>query len=312
MVAELLVDPYPGDFEIIVATPATSDTETAASDTETATVGPAAATDQRVITVHARDASGAVLVNAAASAASYPILSVVRQPAGDWIRLVKRAVTAMDVTGAAVVGGSAVAVGLGSAEMAISRAMNSRLGVGPRPSRVGAAKGPVDSVRMVVIQRDAFARAGGFDPAFAGAPGWEMQHRVRRLGGMVWLDPALAVRGRVPGTISELAATFFRMGVWRRRIIGAHPDTSTWRYLVPPTLVAVLVGTVLGGLAGAVLGVGWMAWLTASCLIYALGVAVGVMVAGRDLRFGGRVRMWWAVMVIHLSWGTGFLFGRPR
>jgi hypothetical protein len=128
---------------------------------------------------------------------------------------------------------------------------------------------------------------------------------------MVWLDPSLALGRRAPATARELAALFYRTGAWRRRIVAAHADTTTWRYLAPPALVALLVGAVAGGIAGGLLGVHWMWWLTAAPLVYAAAVAVAALPAGAGLRLGGRVRLWWAVMAIHLAWGAGFLVGRP-
>jgi hypothetical protein len=300
----LLADPYPGEFEILLAAPWETG-HPAAGDPLAET-----AQDPRVTVVHAKGDSKAALVNAAAFAAQFPILSQVRRGAGNWTALLKHAVAAMEVTGADVVGGASVAFGLGSAEQAISQALNSSLGVGPRPSRVGVGRGPVDSVRMVAIRREAFERAGGLVEAFAGAQDWELQHRVRRAGGMVWLDPSLALRGRTPGSVAELARVMFRAGAWRRKVVFAHTDTSTLRYWLPPILVAVLFLAVVAGVAGGVLVSPLAWWLAALPLVYALAMALGVAITARGLRFGGLVRVWWAVMAIHLSWGAGFLFGR--
>ncbi|MDR1188365.1 MAG: hypothetical protein LBK95_13075 [Bifidobacteriaceae bacterium] len=312
-VAELLAEPYPGEFEILLAAP--SEPESAPggrqADGEPGQADPLEelAADPHVAVVHAKSDAKAALINAAAFAARYPVLSQVRRGAGDWINLLKQAASAMEVTGADVVGGSSVAFGLGSSEQAISRALNSRIGVGPRPSRVGVGRGPVASVRMVAIRRDAFERVGGLNEAFAGAQDWELQHRVRRAGGMVWLDPSLALRGRSPSTSGELARTMFRIGAWRRRIITAHSDTSTWRYLMAPLLVVLLALAVVGGIAASLAGVGHAWWALTAPLAYGLAVAAGVAVASHDLRPGGKVRMWWAVIVIHLAWGLGFWFG---
>jgi hypothetical protein len=303
-VGRLLAKPYPGEFEILLAAPPNPAHPAAGDPLDDL------ASDPRVTVVHAQQGSKAALLNAAAFAAQYPVLSRVRRGAGNWVGLLRQAVAAMEVTGADVVGGSAVAFGLGSAEQAISRALNSRLGVGPRPARVGVGKGPVDSVRMVAIRRDAFERVGGLDQAFAGAQDWELQHRVRRAGGMVWLDPSLALRGRTPGSAGELARSMFRVGAWRRRIIAAHSDTSTWRYVLPPVLVAALVLALLAAGVGAVAGLAWLCWLAALPVLYGLVTALLVLANSGGLRLGGKIRMWWAVMVIHLSWGAGFLFGR--
>jgi hypothetical protein len=348
-VEDLLARPYPGEFEIVLAAPRPADQEMppgqggtgeqdGASEPDDAGdpgdsggqsgvgapadgSGPAVAADPledivaldpRISLIHIKDTSEGALVNAAAFAGRYPVLSRPWPGSGDWVELLKHATSAMSITGADVVGGAAFAVGYGSAERAISRAMNSRLGVGPRPTRVGAAKGPVDSVRMVAIRRDAFERAGGLDQSFAGAGDWELQHRVRRSGGMVWLDPSLSLRRRAPASIKDLVRVFFHTGAMRRRIIAAHTDSSTWRYVVPPVLVGALVLTLTGGLIGGAFGLKWMWLLTLTPLVYALAVLIAVMIAGSGLGVAGRVRMWWSVMAIHLSWGAGFLFGDRR
>jgi hypothetical protein len=307
LVAKLLAEPYPGDFEIIVAAALP-----ALHPSELDPLASLAEMDQRISLIHAKDDSLAALVNAAAYAARYPILSQVGPARGDWIELLRQAVLAMETTGADVVGGPVAAVGFGSAELAISRAMNSRLGVGPNRSRVGATRGVVDSVRMVAMRRSAFERVGGMRLEFVGAEDWELQHRVRRSGGMVWLDPSLILMRHPPSSTGQLAELFYRTGAVRRRITNAHPGSSTWRYLVPPVTVAGLAAAILGALLGAALGVGWMWWLLLTPVLYALAVGIGVTVAGKGLRLSGRVRMWWSVMVIHLSWGAGFLFGRRR
>ncbi|MDR2377813.1 MAG: hypothetical protein LBD70_00085 [Bifidobacteriaceae bacterium] len=306
VVEGLLADPYPGEFEILLAAPPAGGRPD--GDDPLASI----ASDPRVAVVHAKSSSKAALVNAAAFAARYAILSRVRRGGGNWVELLKRAVAAMEVTGADVVGGTWVAFGLGSAEQAISRALNSSLGVGPRPSRAGVGKGPVDSVRMVAIRRDAYERAGGLVEAFAGAQDWELQLRVRRAGGMVWLDPSLALRGRTPASAGELAKLMFRAGAWRRRVIAAHANTSTPRYLVPPALVVVLFLALAGaGAGGLLVSPGWW-WLALTPAAYGLAMALGVAATAPGLRVGGKIRMWWAVMVIHLSWGAGFLVGRGR
>jgi hypothetical protein len=298
-----LVDhPYPGEIEILLVGHDDGQAEALAE----------AVGDTRVAVVHAPHASRAARINAAAFSAKHSIVSRAIGDVHYGSRLLRRAVAAMQVTGADVVGGSAVAIGLGSAEKAASAAMNSRLGVGPRPSRVGAGRGPVDSVRMVAIRREAFERAGGLNEDFGAAQDWELQHRVRRGGGMVWLDPGLAVGYHPTAATRDVAGRFFRTGAWRRKVLARYPETQTWRYVVPPILVAALALTMVAGIVGGALGVAWMWALAVAPFAYALAVGVAAAIAGDGLGFGGRVRMWWTVMAIHLSWGAGFLFGRGK
>ncbi|MDR2253203.1 MAG: hypothetical protein LBD97_04965, partial [Bifidobacteriaceae bacterium] len=151
----LLQDPYPGEFEILLAAPEQPGGRLVGEGGDAPAEAPPAdpvdrlaTRDPRVAVIHSRGVSQAGLVNAAAFAASYPILSPVRNTPGSWAERVVKAVAAMEVTGADVVGGAQVAVGLGSAESAIARAMNSRLAPGPTRSRSADLEGAVDSVRV--------------------------------------------------------------------------------------------------------------------------------------------------------------------
>jgi hypothetical protein len=297
----VLLHPYPGRFEVLVA--AGPSTARAAAELVGATADP------RVGLVRASSDALADQMNVAALAGQHSIVSRAMPGPNFGPELLRRAVIAMQVTGADVVGGAAVAVGLGTAERAASRAMNSRLGVGPRPSRLGGRHGAVDSVRMVAIRRTIFERVGGLDQSFAGAQDWELQHRVRQAGGMVWLDPALAVSFTPQVKTGDIARRFFRAGSWRRSIMARHPGTGSPRYFAAPALLVSLAALVLTGIVGALLGQLWLLPLAAAPLAYGLGLAIAVAVAGRDLRFGGRIRMWWMVLVMHLSWGAGFLRG---
>jgi hypothetical protein len=266
----------------------------------------------QVMIVNAREFGDAEMINAAVYAAKHDFVSPGRLDSGYSSKTLRRAVSAMLATGADVVGGGQIAVGLGSAELAASRAMNSRLGVGPRPSRLAAAYGAVDSVQMLLVRREAFERAGGFDASFDGAADWELQHRLRRDGGMVWLDPSLSVRSRPPVHTRDVASRYFHSGCWRRAIIARHPSTRTLRYMIPPALLIALAFVLVGAVIGGLVGPHWLWILTAAPLVYALALALAVGFVGRGLKWGGKVRMWWTCIVIHFSWAAGFLFGRRR
>ena len=109
---------------------------------------------------------------------------------------------------------------------------------------------------------------------------------------------------------TELVRQFFHTGRWRREVIRQHPDSIRARYLAPPAAtVAILTGTVAGAVGAVaqvpVLALGW-----AAPLGYIVGTAVASLAQSRELSW--RARAWFPVVLatVHLSWGSGFLFGR--
>jgi succinoglycan biosynthesis protein ExoA len=73
---------------------------------------------------------------------------------------VRRAVTVLEETGAANVGGVMNAVGETDFERAVARAYTSRVGIGGAQFHVGGDEGPADSVYLGVFRRDVCSVSG--------------------------------------------------------------------------------------------------------------------------------------------------------
>ena len=110
-------------------------------------------------------------------------------------------------------------------ERAVAAAMTSVLGVGAARFHTGGEPGPADTVYLGVFRREWLDRVGGYDPQFVRAQDWEMNHRIRAAGGLVYFTPALRVRYRPRGTLKALARQYFEYGRWRRVVSRAHPGT---------------------------------------------------------------------------------------
>jgi succinoglycan biosynthesis protein ExoA len=99
-------------------------------------------------------------------------------------------------------------------------------------------------------------------------------------------------------------------GRWRREVVRRHPETASLRYLAAPVAVT---GIVLGTTAG-LLGLGRGPRLLRAGLAAPLGyLAIVVGGAATAGPLPVRARAWLPVVLTatHLSWGTGFLLGRP-
>ncbi len=212
---------------------------------------------------------------------------------------VATAVHLLRETGAANVGGLMAAEGTTPFEQAVAAAMTSPFGVGSAAFHVGGTPGPADTVYLGVFRRRWLEAVGGYDPEFTRAQDWEMNHRIRQAGGLVWFSPALRVTYRPRSTVRALARQYRDYGRWRRVVARTHKGTINLRYLAPPVAV---IGSLVG-IAGAVV-TPWTLLLPGG---YLAVVAVGTAVAGRGLPAPALVRLPVALMTMHLSWGWGFV-----
>jgi hypothetical protein len=192
-------------------------------------------------------------------------------------------------------------------EAAVAWAMTSKAGVGGARFHTGGRAGPVDSVYLGVYRRAAIEQVGGYDEAYLRAEDWEMNHRVRLSGGLIWFQPKLKVTYRPRASVAALGAQYFHYGRWRRVVARQHAGTINLRYLAPPaTVVAIAVG-IVAGLAGIAFGPGWLVAGFAAPLAYLAGVAVVAAAAARTTpaRVVRRIPM--VLPVMHICWGIGFL-----
>ena len=223
-------------------------------------------------------------MNAAIKAARFGVITRVDGHAMLPPGYLRTAVGTLLETGAADVGGVMAAEGVSRFEQAVAWAMTSKAGVGGASFHTGGEPGPVDSVYLGVYRRDAIEKAGGYDEEYLRAEDWELNHRIRLSGGVVWFEPELRVTYRPRSTPRALGAQYFHYGRWRRVVARQHAGTINLRYLAPPAAVSVIAaGSVVGrGRPGRMGGrrAAGVRWLS-------LGLVIPGHLRGRDHR-GGR------------------------
>jgi succinoglycan biosynthesis protein ExoA len=307
-VRHVLSQDYPGGLELILAIGPSRDR----------TLGIAkrlAAADSRIALVPNPSGQIPSAINAAIKASRYSIVARVDGHALLPPGYLCTAVRTLRETGAVNVGGIMAAEGVTPFQKAVAWAMTSPVGVGGASFHTGGAAGPADTVYLGVFRKAAIEQVGGYNEAYQVAEDWEMNHRIRQDGGLIWFQPALRVTYRPRDSIRELGRQYFRYGRWRRVVARQHAGTINLRYLAPPAAVAVMTAGTLAGIAGlAALASGatgiWPAALTAcfaAPVLYAAGIAAVAMRAARTqgLRVAARLPLVLATM--HVCWGTGFL-----
>lgn len=288
----ILAQSYPGEIEIVLAVGPSRDRTQEVADA-------IAAADSRVTVVPNPSGRTPSALNAAIAASRNGIIARVDGHAmlpSDYLRV---AVETLAETGADNVGGVMAAEGVTPFEQAVARAMTSKIGVGAAAFHVGGTAGPADTVYLGVFRREALERVGGYDEHFQRAQDWEMNHRIRQTGGLVWFQPAMRVTYRPRPNVKALAKQYFHYGRWRRVVWRTHEGTINPRYLAPP---AAVLGIVLGLLAAP--------FFPLALILpggYVAAVLAGSVLTGGGLPFTVLLRLPVVYATMHICWGWGFI-----
>ncbi|MYA33626.1 MAG: glycosyltransferase family 2 protein [Gemmatimonadales bacterium] len=233
-----------------------------------------------------------------------------------------RAVATLERSGAVNVGGRQHAAGTTRFERAVALVTNTPLGAGGARYRVGGREGPVETVFLGVFRRAALEAAGGWDEALLRSEDYELNCRLRALGGTVWFDPALSVAYRPRGSLGALARQYFDYGRWKRAVLRRHPRSLRLRQAAPPLLLAALAASALLAVCGAVLAAGSFPalapaagpMLRAAAVFpagYALLLAASAGALGLGRRRAEAMLAPAVAATIHLAWAAGFFAGPP-
>jgi glycosyltransferase involved in cell wall biosynthesis len=298
-VRHILDQDYPGPLELVIALGPSKDR------TDEIAAGLCAA-DPRVRTVPNPTGRTPAGLNAAIGASRHEI--VVRVDGHGMLApgYLRTAVRLLAETGAANVGGVMHAEGQSVFERAVAVAMTSKLGVGNAKFHTGGEPGPAETVYLGVFRREVLDKQRGYNEAFIRAQDWELNHRIREDGGLVYFSPELHVTYRPRPNVRTLAGQYFDYGRWRRVVMRTHPGTASARYLAPPVAVlAIVLGTLLGLVSFATTA--WLAVGFLPLVCYVLGIGLGSLRESRGQGAGVRLRLPLVLATMHVSWGWGFL-----
>jgi succinoglycan biosynthesis protein ExoA len=310
-VRHVLSQDYDGEMELIIAVGPSKDATAELART-------LAAAEPRITVVENPTGQRPAAMNIALRACRHPVVVRVDGHAMLPPGYVRTALATMRETGAVNVGGIMAAEGTTPFQQAVAWAMTSPFGVGVSRFHTGGQPGPAETAYMGVFRREAIERAGGYNEQFQIAEDWELNHRIRQVGGLIWFQPAMRVSYRPRATVAALGSQYFRYGRWRRVVARQHAGTINLRYLAPPIAVGAVAAGTLAGLAGvaglAASAGGWAGLATVGFVVplcYAAAVtAIGAR-AARELPLRAAARVPLALATMHMTWGAGFI-SSPR
>ncbi len=222
----------------------------------------------------------------------------------DYVRL---AVATLDRTGADCVGGPMRPRGESSVAAAIALALGSPFGVGAATYRTRTEhRGFVDTVPFGAYRREVFERVGVFDPEFVRNQDSELNFRITRDGGRIYLEPRLRSVYYARGTLRALWRQHFHTGASKVQILAKHGRMPRWGHYIPGAFVAMSALSV-------VLSLVFRRPLLAVAILgpYAvLALAASLWSSRQNLRLFPLVVV--TMPALHFSYGLGFLYGLAR
>lgn len=188
---------------------------------------------------------------------------------------------------------------------AIAVAAAHPLGVGDALYRHAKEAAYVDTVPFGAWRRTLLDEIGGYDETLHVNEDYELNTRIRRAGGKIWLDPSIRAIYFARPTFVALARQYFRYGFWKMQMLRRYPDSLRWRQALPPLFVLSVINGGLIALAWPVFG--WLIGL--ELLVYfgilgLFGLRAALQHRALPLVFG----LPCAIAVMHFSWGSGFLW----
>ena len=179
------------------------------------------------------------------------------------------------------------------------------LGVGDAFYRHTKQAAEVDTVPFGSFRRSLIEQVGYFDESLLTNEDYEFYVRVKQAGGRIWLDPSIRSIYFARATLSELARQYRRYGFWKWRMLRRYPNTLRWRQALPPLFVlsVILVGlaSLFNPLARILLALELLFYFS---VLFFVGLRVAVRGRKPYLFLGVPL----AILVMHVSWGGGFLW----
>ena len=227
---------------------------------------------------------------------------------------VKKCVEVLKSTGAANVGGPALAVSDTFWGRAIASAYRSPFACGGARFHNPKYEGFVDTVPYGCWWRKGLDEVGGFDERMVRNQDDELNLRICRSGGKIWQTPEIVSWYHPRNNLKALYRQYFQYGFWKVAVIQKHKLPASWRHLIPVLWVlfyfAALL-TVAGSFAlgrtdlTAYAGALWLLGVAAYVSVSLLAAVKAASQDGWELLPALPV----AFGVYHFSYGFGFLCG---
>lgn len=213
-----------------------------------------------------------------------------------------RCIALMEETGAQNVGCTCRTLGRTPKGEVIAMLLTSPFGVGGSAFRTGKS-GWVDTVPFGTFRKDDYESIGGFDERLARSEDNEINYRIRKNGGKIYMTNEMEVTYYCRETVGALAKMAYANGKWNIIAAKLCPGSMSLKYFVPLAFVLSLL--VMPPLC---LLHPLFRWLFALELALYLGLSL-YFALQKTHRPGQLLFLWFLFPAFHIPYGLGSLAG---
>ena len=190
---------------------------------------------------------------------------------------------------------------------AIAIALSTGFGMGNSSFRIGSTEiRKVDTVPFGCFRKSLFERVGYYDYELVRNQDDELNGRIIKNGGSIYLIPELKIKYYSRDKISKVRRMFYQYGLYKPLVNKKLGSPATARQFVP---LLFLLGIVLGGILSVFSIYIMYTYFAVLALYLAIGLFIGCKYAVKYRRPMLTLLMPYVFANVHLSYGYGYLRG---
>lgn len=216
---------------------------------------------------------------------------------------ISKCVYYLDTTDADNVGGVAETKSKGFVGNAIAKMLSSRFGVGNSEFRTNGESGYVDTVPFGAFRREVFEKWGGYDERLTRNQDNEMNYRIRKNGGKIFLSSDIKLSYYCRDSIKGISDMAVKNGMWNVITMKLCPGSMGVRHFIP---LAFLLSLIILPIAGIIYHPIWWLFALEMVLYFALDCFFSAKQASGIKEFFLLVLLF---PIFHITYGAGSLKG---
>lgn len=209
----------------------------------------------------------------------------------------------LENTDAENVGGVAETKSMKFMGNAIAKMLSSKFGVGNSQFRINGESGYVDTVPFGAFKREVFSKYGGYDERLVRNQDNEMNFRIRKNGGKIYLSNDIHLSYYCRDSIRGISKMAIKNGMWNIITMKLCPGAMGLRHFIPFLFVCSVL---LLGILGLIHPIFWMMLGAELLLYFSLDIFFSARQASSIKELFIMIMLF---PIFHIAYGIGSMIG---
>ena len=216
---------------------------------------------------------------------------------------ISKCVYYLDTIDADNVGGVAETKAKGFVGRCIAKMLSSKFGVGNSEFRTNGSSGYVDTVPFGAFRREVFSKYGGYDERLVRNQDNEMNYRIRKNGGKIYLADDIHLSYYCRDSIKGISDMARKNGMWNVITQKLCPGAMGFRHFIPMIFVLSVIGL---GMLGIMSKWFWLLLEAELLLYFGLDIIFSLV---KTVKLNETLMLILLFPIFHVSYGYGSIIG---